>query len=68
MISRAKKNLPGKFFDAEVAQMARAGVSYAPGRGFDSLFRHNLPEQCAVAHIRQLTGKLMVRIHYRAPK
>src|SRR5262249_52491099 len=26
---------------AEVAQPARAGVSYAPGRGFDSLLRHH---------------------------
>ena len=26
---------------AEVAQSARAGVSYAPGRGFDSLLRHH---------------------------
>ena len=24
-----------------VAQLARAGVSYAPGRGFDSLLRHS---------------------------
>ena len=28
---------------AGVAQSARAGVSYAPGRGFDSLLRHRFP-------------------------
>ena len=27
---------------AGVAQSARAGVSYAPGRGFDSLLRHHV--------------------------